>query len=68
MISAPDMPSITAWWILVSSALLPEPRPSIRYSSQSGRLRSSGRLKMRATCAASCASDPGVGSAISRTW
>ena len=30
MISAPDMPSITAWWIFVSIATWPSSRPWIR--------------------------------------
>ena len=68
MISAPDMPSTAAWWILVSSAMQPSVRPWIRYTSHSGRDRSSGRAKMRATCSASFASVGGGGSASSRTW
>jgi len=68
MISAPDMPSITEWWIFVITALCPPLSPWIRYSSHSGRARSSGRDTIRATCSASCSSLPGGGSASSRTW
>ena len=68
MISAPDSPSTTAWWIFVSTATLPLSSPSITYSSHSGRARSSGRETIRATCSASWSSLPGAASAISRTW
>jgi hypothetical protein len=27
MISAPEMPSMTAWWIFVSTAVCPDSRP-----------------------------------------
>ena len=68
MISAPEIPSISAWWIFVSIAMCPDPSPEIRYSSQSGLARSSGREVIRATCSASWGSLPGAGSASSRTW
>ena len=68
MISAPDRPSITEWWIFVRTATSPDSWPSITYSSHSGRARSSGRDMIRATWSASCWSVPGDASAISRTW
>ena len=68
MISAPDRPSTSEWWIFVSIAARFAPRPWIRYTSQSGRERSSGRATMRATCSASFSSLPGGDSASSRTW
>ena len=63
-ISAPDAPSIVAWWILVSWAIiLPPSTPSMTYSSQSGRLRSSGRAMIRDTTSPSCSGVPGGGTA-----
>ena len=67
-ISLPDTPSTTEWWTLVSSATRPPCRPWIRYSSHSGRVRSSGRAKIRATVSASWRSSPGGGTAESRMW
>ena len=61
-------PSTIAWWVLVRIANRPPERPSTRYISQSGRLRSSGRAMMRPTRSRSCASVPGRGSAERRTW
>ena len=66
--SAPDTPSMAAWWILVYTASRPPASPEMRYISHSGRRRSSGRACSRLTCSASCASEPGAGSEISRTW
>ncbi len=68
MISAPESPSTSEWWIFVSRATRSFWSPWIRYASQSGRARSSGRSTMRATCSASFASVPGAGRASSRTW
>ena len=42
-ISPPDIPSTAAWWIFVIRATRPRSSPWIRYSSQSGRERSSWR-------------------------
>ena len=67
-ISFPDTPSTTEWWILVSSAARSSCSPWIRYSSHSGRARSSGRAKIRATVSASLPSSPGGGTADSRMW
>ena len=67
MISAPESPSMTAWWIFVRTATQPLSSPSITYSSHSGRARSSGREMIRATWSASWESLPGAASAISRT-
>ena len=52
IIITPDAPSIVAWWYFVSSAHRPLSKPSMTYTSHSGRLRSIGRPTMRETCSA----------------
>ncbi len=49
-----EMPSTRIWWDLDRIANRPSSRPSIRYISHSGRLRSSGRAMIRATRSSSC--------------
>ncbi len=68
MISAPDMPSIIAWCILVRIAQRSPASPWIRYSSHSGRERSRWREAIRVTCSARRLSSPGSGRASSRRW
>ena len=66
--STAERPSTSAWWLLLTMAKFPSARPSTRYISHSGRLRSSGRLISRATSSFSCSREPGFGSADRRTW
>ena len=47
-IITPDAPSMVAWWYFVSSAHRPLSKPSMTYTSHSGRVRSIGRPTMRA--------------------
>ena len=53
IIITPDAPSIVAWWYFVSSAQRPLSKPSMTYTSHSGRLRSIGRPTMREICSPS---------------
>ena len=73
-ISAPATASIAAWCTRRNVAIasrgtwsMPS-RPSMRYSSHGGRLRSSGRAWMRAICVQNCRQLPGRGKAMWRTW
>ena len=66
--STPATPSTSAWWVLVMSAKRSPSRPWTSHSSHSGLERSSAWEWIRAASARSCASDPGAGSAVSRTW
>ena len=60
MRSAPVTPSMAAWCIFVTIASWPSSRPSTTHSSQSGRVRSSGRPAMSPTISASSCIEPGV--------
>jgi hypothetical protein len=58
-ISCPAAPSMVAWWYFVSNAQRPLCRPSMTYTSHSGRERSMGRPTIRLTCSASWSTIPG---------
>ncbi len=66
--SAPDTPSMAAWCVLVTMAIMPCSRPSTTYISHSGRLRSSGRPMASSANSASSRSPPGAGRAARRMW
>ena len=66
--STPETPSTSAWCVLVMSAKRPPSRPWTSHISHSGLERSSAWECTRAASARSCASEPGAGSAVSRTW
>ena len=68
VMSTPETPSTSAWWLLPMIAKRPSRRPSTSHSSQSGLLRSSCWEKIRAARLRSCSSEPGAGSAVWRTW
>ena len=68
VMSTPEMPSTSAWWLLPTIAKRSPSRPSTSHSSQSGLLRSSCWEKIRAARLRSCSSEPGAGSAVWRTW
>ena len=60
---ASAMPSATAWWTRMSTAA-PEPKPSIRYTSHSGRPWSSGAVDRSPTSSRSASRSCGAGTAI----
>ena len=62
------MPSTTAWWVLEISAKRLPSSPWTSHVSHSGFARSSCWEWMRAARLRSCASEPGAGSAVWRTW
>jgi len=66
VISAPEAPSMAAWWILVSVARCPCSRPSITHISHSGRLRSRGNDMRWAASSDSSFGPPGAGTAMWR--
>jgi hypothetical protein len=66
--STPDTPSTSAWWVFEMTAKLVPSKPWISQTSQSGFERSSRCEKMRPTSWRSCSSEPGLGSAVWRTW
>ena len=55
----PAAPSMVAWCVLVSIAHRPSARPSMTYTSHSGRERSIRRPTMRDTCSVSWSAPPG---------
>ena len=67
-IITPDAPSIVAWWYFVSSAHRPLSKPSMTYTSHSGRLRSIGRPTILDTCSASWSARPGGARLRWRMW
>ncbi len=66
--SAPDTPSMAAWWMRVTAAMRPPSRPSTTCMSHSGRARSSGRPASSPTRVSSWAREPGAGSADRCRW
>ena len=68
MMSTPEMPSTSAWWVFESSAKRSSSSPSTSHTSQSGLSRSSCCENTRPASAFSCSSEPGEGSAVERTW
>ena len=65
----PDAPSIAQWCVFEYRAnLRPSSTPSMRYTSHSGRDRSSGRAARRDTTCSSWRSVPGAGTAMKRSW
>ena len=73
VMSTPETPSTSAWWVFEIIAQRGEPsasgeRPSTMFISQSGFERSSCWAKSRPPRAASSSSPPGAGSALWRTW
>ena len=68
MMSTPEMPSTSAWWVFDSIAKRSPSSPSTSQISQSGLSRSSCWAKTRPARSFSCSSEPGAGSAVERTW
>ena len=66
-ISMPIRPSIITWWVLLTIANRPPANPEISDNSQSGRVRSRGRLISRPTNSSSCWREPGFGNVKPRT-
>ena len=69
MISLPEMPSTTEWWILVSSATRPsgEPVDDVELPQRPAAVERAAEQRA-ATVSASWRSSPGGGTAVSRTW
>ena len=63
-----DTPSTRTWCDFDRIANRPSSTPSMRYTSHSGRLRSSWRDMIRAVRSRSWSIEPGRGSAERRTW
>ena len=59
VMSTPEMPSTSAWWLLPMIAKRSPSSPSTSHISQSGLLRSSCWEKIRAPRLRSCSSEPG---------
>ena len=68
VMSTPETPSTSAWWLLPTIANRSPSRPSTSHSSHSGFERSSCWEKIREARLRSCSSEPGAGSAVWRTW
>ena len=66
--SAPAMPSIMAWWVLLTMAQRPPSRPSTSQVSHSGRERSRCSDMMCAVRSRSDSSVPGRGRVACLTW
>ena len=68
MMSTPEMPSTSAWWVFESIAKRSPSSPSTSHTSQSGLSRSSCWEKTRPARSISWRSEPGEGRAVARTW
>ncbi len=68
MMSTPETPSTSAWWVLLMSAKRPSSRPSISQISHSGLVRSRRWEKMRPARLRRFSIEPGLGSAVCLTW
>ncbi len=68
MISAPEAPSMAAWWTFTMKPTRSCLRPSTTHASHRGRERSSGTEAISPATAPSSRRPPGDGQVMRRTW